>query len=103
MMPFPGDVLACVRVGADNYPTVYINDSLSLDAKRRALRHELQHFRNGDFHNHLSVWDAEAQAIRAETHDVMPRQGSELSNIYMIVGFHEMKKAGKLPGLEVTA
>jgi len=66
MMPFPGDILAVVRVDANGYPTVYINDYLSPEAKKQALRHELWHFANGDFDSHTTIYDVEKQAAYAE-------------------------------------
>lgn len=69
----PGDVLAIVRVDANGYPTVYINDDLSLPAKRMALRHELWHFANGDFDNHVTIYDAEKKACHAAKMELFPR------------------------------
>ena len=68
-MPFPGDIYACVRVSPDGYPTIYINAYLSPEARKRALKHELHHLEAGDFYNHVSIYDAEANAIRAEGAD----------------------------------
>lgn len=62
LMPFPGDVYACVRVDPDGYPTIYINEALSPDAQRRALAHELHHFQNGDLFNYLTIEDVERGA-----------------------------------------
>ena len=62
MIEMPGDILAVVRTDGDGYPTIYINDLLSVPAKRAALRHELRHLQNGDFDNHLTIYDAERQA-----------------------------------------
>lgn len=61
-MPFPGDVLGAVRVDENGYATVYINEALSLDARRRALIHELRHIERGDLSNHLTIYQAEAEA-----------------------------------------
>ena len=61
-MPFPGDVLGAVRVDADGYPTVYINEALSLEARRKTLIHELRHIERGDLSNHLTIYQAEAEA-----------------------------------------
>ena len=66
MMDFPGDVLAAVRVDANGYYTIYINDKLSLQAKREALKHELTHIINGDFDNHYTIYDIEKRACAAE-------------------------------------
>ena len=80
MMPFPGDVLAAVRVDADGYPTVYINDYLCPDAKKAALRHELWHFQNGDFFSHLTIYDVERKAAYCCPLDAMPRAFRPLSD-----------------------
>lgn len=66
MVDFPGDVLAAVRVDADGYYTIYINDKLSLQAKRQALKHELTHIINGDHDNHYTIYDAERRATASE-------------------------------------
>ena len=58
----PGDVLAVVRVDINGYPTVYMNEALSIPARRMALRHELWHFAQGDFTNHVTIYDAEKRA-----------------------------------------
>ena len=47
LMPFPGDVLGAVRVDAEGFPSIYINDALSPAARRRVFDHELRHIRNG--------------------------------------------------------
>ena len=62
LVRLPGDVLSVVRVDVNSYPTVYINEALSLQAKRTALLHELAHFRQGDFTNHATIYDAEKRA-----------------------------------------
>lgn len=80
---FPGDVLAAVRVDADGYPTVYINDCLSLPAKRMALRHELWHFANGDFDNHLTIYDAEKKACGVAGADLPARTETACTRNYL--------------------
>lgn len=66
MVDFPGDVLAAVRVDDSGYYTIYINDRLSMQAKREALKHELTHIIQGDFDNHLTIYDIEARACADE-------------------------------------
>lgn len=63
-MPFPGDILACVRLDKDGYPTIYINDFLSPPAKQEALKHELLHFERGDFFSHYTIFDVERLATQ---------------------------------------
>jgi len=58
--PFPGDVLAAVRIDYDGYPTVYINEQLAPMARKAALDHELRHIENGDMTNYLTIYEAEA-------------------------------------------
>lgn len=73
MVSFPGDILAAVRIDANGYPTIYINDALSLPARREALKHELRHLMNGDHTNHLTIYDAEKQAAGSVDTSLMPR------------------------------
>ena len=74
MVNLPGDILAAVRINQDGYPTIYVNDCLSIAARREALRHELRHLKNGDFHNHLTIYDAEKQASGESRISAMYRQ-----------------------------
>jgi hypothetical protein len=66
MVDFPGDVLAAVRVDPNGYYTIYINEKLSLQAKREALKHELNHIMQGDFDNHYTIYDIEKRAAAKE-------------------------------------
>lgn len=61
MMPFPGDIKAAVRVDADGYPSIYINDALSPQAKKRAFLHELRHIRRDDMYNDMTIEDVERE------------------------------------------
>ena len=61
LMPFPGDIRAAVRLDDEGFPSIYINDKLSPEAKKRALMHELKHIRNNDFHNGLPIQEIEAK------------------------------------------
>ena len=75
MLPdLPGDVLSVVRVDANGYPTVYINDALSLPAKRMALAHELWHFSHGDCTHPVTLDDAEKRACHAARIAQLPRR-----------------------------
>ena len=80
LMAFPGDILACVRIDNNGYPTAYINDYLSPEAKRKALRHELNHFKNGDFFNHVTIYDAEKKAACTLKADLMFRSFRDLTD-----------------------
>lgn len=62
LMPFPGNVLAAVRLDAEGYPSIYINDALSPEAKKRAFLHELKHIENGDHYNDKTIEEAERDA-----------------------------------------
>ena len=59
LMPFPGNVLAAVRLDAEGYPSIYINDRLSPEAKKRAFLHELRHIEDDDFYNDRSIEEVE--------------------------------------------
>lgn len=61
LMPFPGDIKAAVRVDVDGYPSIYINDYLSPQAKKKALEHELRHISRDDFYNDLSITEVESE------------------------------------------
>lgn len=51
LMPFPGNVLAAVRLDAEGYPSIYINEYLSPEARKRAFKHELRHILRDDLYN----------------------------------------------------
>lgn len=55
MIPFPGDIQAAVRIDADGYASIYINDLLSPEAKKMAFLHELRHIERDDFYNSLPI------------------------------------------------
>lgn len=59
MVPLPGDINGAVTVDADGYPSVYINDLLSPEARRRALAHELHHIVRDDLYNDLPITEVE--------------------------------------------
>lgn len=60
LVPFPGDVNAVVRVDQEGFPSIYINDSLSPEAKKRAFMHELRHLRRNDMYNDRPIEEVEA-------------------------------------------
>lgn len=63
MMPFPGDIMGAVRVDAEGFPSIYINDALSPEAKKRAFLHELKHIERDDFFNNMTIEEVESDGI----------------------------------------
>lgn len=61
LVPFPGDIMGAVRLDAEGFPSIYINDKLSPEAKKRAFLHELRHIRNNDFYNDRTMKEIEAK------------------------------------------
>lgn len=59
LMPFPGDIKAAVRLDAEGFPSIYINDALSPQAKRRAFLHEIRHIRRNDHYNDMTIQEVE--------------------------------------------
>lgn len=59
MVHFPGDIRAAVRFDAEGYPSIYINDQLSPQAKKRAFLHELRHIKRNDHYNDLPITEIE--------------------------------------------
>lgn len=59
MMDFPGDVHGAVRLSADDFPNIYINDWLAPAARRRAFAHEMDHLEDDDFYNDSSIDEVE--------------------------------------------
>lgn len=55
MIPFPGDIKAAVRIDSEGYASIYINDYLSPEAKKRAFLHEIRHIERDDFYNSLPI------------------------------------------------
>ena len=62
LMPFPGDIRAAVRLDAEGFPSIYINDALSPEAKKRAFLHELKHIESDDHYNAKTIEEAEHDA-----------------------------------------
>lgn len=59
-MTMPGDVLATVSVDEDGYASIFINEQLAPEARKRAFMHELRHIRRGDMYNDHTIEDVEA-------------------------------------------
>ncbi len=95
LMPFTGDIYACVRIDNNGFPTIYINEALSPAAKRRALDHELGHLERGDFYNHLTIYDAENDSLLTRPLHYCMRAERELTDeeqvSMMLVGYALMK------------
>jgi Zn-dependent peptidase ImmA (M78 family) len=62
LMPFPGDIRAAVRLDDEGFPSIYINDKLSPEAKKRAFLHELKHIKRNDHYNERRIEDVEHDA-----------------------------------------
>ena len=59
MVNLPGDVRGVVRLSEDGFANIYINDSLSPDARRKAFDHERKHIESDDFYNSKPLRDIE--------------------------------------------
>lgn len=66
-VPFPGDIMAAVRLSPDGWANIYINDKLSPQAAKRALEHELRHLARDDFYNSRSIRAIECRQRRERT------------------------------------
>ena len=55
MIPFPGDIKAAVRIDSEGYASIYINEYLSPEAKKKAFLHEIRHIERDDFYNSLPI------------------------------------------------
>ena len=62
MMHFTGDIKAAARVAPDGHISIYINDQLSREGRKRALKHELEHIANDDWYNDRPIEEAERVA-----------------------------------------
>ena len=60
MVPFPGDVLGAVRIDVEGFPSIYINDALSPEARKKAFLHELRHIQRDDMFNGKPIEEIEA-------------------------------------------
>lgn len=60
LVPLAGTVPACIVFDETGYPTILINSNLSLEEQRKALRHELRHWRRGDVYSDAAIQRIEA-------------------------------------------
>lgn len=58
-VPFPYCVKSVVTPNNDGSFSIYINEKLSPDQKRKALEHEEDHILNDDFYNDLTIEEIE--------------------------------------------
>lgn len=59
MISLPGDINEAVRMDANGFASIYINDCLSPAARRAAFDHAVQHIVRNDHFNDLSIREAE--------------------------------------------
>ena len=62
LVPLPGDIKAAVQIDIDGYPSIYINDALSPQAKKKAFWHEIRHIAHNDFFNDKPIREIEDNA-----------------------------------------
>lgn len=55
LVKLPATVHGAVRLDADGFASIYINQDLSPQAKKAAFRHELRHIERDDFYNGKSI------------------------------------------------
>lgn len=56
MVQLPGDIYGAVRLDADGFASIYINEALAPQAKRETLDHELDHLRHHDHTNDKDIF-----------------------------------------------
>lgn len=56
----PGDIYGAVRLDADGFASIYINNALSPAEKKKTLEHEIEHLLNNDFYNDKDIREVEA-------------------------------------------
>ena len=59
IVSLPGDINEAVRVDADGFASIYINDCLSPAAQREAFDHAVRHIERNDHFNDRSIWEVE--------------------------------------------
>lgn len=59
VIDLPHSVNGIVALDEDGYANIYINAHLSLEGQRKALKHELAHLKNDDFHNNEDIHHVE--------------------------------------------
>lgn len=60
MVKLPGDVRGAVRLDEEGFASIYINDDLSPEEKRKVFRHEIRHIHRGDHFSPALIRDIEA-------------------------------------------
>lgn len=58
-VPFPGDIKAVARLDEEGFPSIYINENLSQNARKAAFLHEIRHIVRDDHTNEKSIKEAE--------------------------------------------
>lgn len=59
VVPFPVAIGGMVMPNDDGTYSVYLNENVDDNRKRKAYRHELKHIVNGDFWNDLPITEIE--------------------------------------------
>lgn len=57
---FPATIRAACRIDETGFPSIYINDALSPQAKKAAFLHELNHIKRNDHYNDKTIKRIEA-------------------------------------------
>lgn len=60
LVKLPATIHGAVRLDQDGFPSIYINDDLSPQAKKDAFDHEMRHIRNDDMYNDRPIEEVEA-------------------------------------------
>lgn len=60
LVKLPGDVRGGVRIDKDGFASIYINEQLSLKARKAVLLHEIRHVRRGDHSNNKGITEVES-------------------------------------------
>lgn len=61
LIKMPGCIRGAVRVDADGFPSIYINECLGPDERKAALQHEMRHIQNDDFYNDKPIEEVEKE------------------------------------------
>lgn len=59
-VPLPGDVRGAVRIDAEGFASIYINEALCPEQKRRTFDHEMRHIKRNDHMNGQSIREVES-------------------------------------------
>lgn len=65
LIPLPPDVRGAIRIDADGFASIYINDALSYFEQKEVFRHEIRHLRRGDMFSIRSIRSVEAKPRRS--------------------------------------